>query len=83
MKLLLLITVLLLLAAAWLWDERRIQLGPHLVQDKIGVRVMNEYWTTNPAYVTWTCEMYVGTNGVQYRQTPHTNQLWTVWRIFR
>jgi len=70
-----------LVLAVWLWAIRESQLAPHKLTTSINGRVLSEFWTTNPAYVTWADGGQPGSPfGGVHRVT---NYYWTVWSIFK
>jgi hypothetical protein len=59
------------------------QLSPHRTMEKIGTRVLYDCIVTNPAEVHVRARLVVGTNGLQTEFYTVTNQLWTVWSIWK
>lgn len=74
------IVVCLFIAAV---DVRRGQLAPHHYVTSVNGHVISDVLLTNPVYVTWTVEPIVTLHGIEYRQVPKTNVLWTQWDFWK
>jgi len=79
----LIFSVLVLLLACWLTAIHDYQFKPHHVTSSINGRVISDFWTTNPAYVTFRHSWVASANGLELVNTPETNFWWHQWRIFR
>ncbi len=75
--------VLILIAGVWLWDIRESQLAPHHITQSLNGKILNDFWVTNPAYVTYTTELRAGLINGYYYQVPHTNYYWHIWKCFQ
>jgi hypothetical protein len=74
----------IIVLSGWLCAVRYDQLRPHHITVSVaGNRVVSDFWTTNPAYVTWEdgappgCVMPFGS------VHPVTNYYWSIWPIFQ
>lgn len=76
------LAVLCICLLVWLQAVKDSQLRPHLVTTTLGNKVLTSQMVTNPAYITYSTAMRLGTNGVEYYQKPQTNYYWTVWPMF-
>jgi hypothetical protein len=75
------LSCVLILAAIIFQQERLRELHPrHYVTTLCG-RVMSDTLITNSTLITWEEKPFVTTNGIEYRLTPKTNQLWSTWAL--
>ena len=84
MKAFWIMTVLLLVALLWLTALRESQLRPHRITRTINGQVLSSYVTTNPVEVVTESWPVLGMDGTYHAETRYkTNQLWTIWPLFR
>lgn len=78
--------LVLFLVMGWLWFEWREQTAPHHITQSINGHVINEFWTTNPVYVT---HLGMPVNSAYLAEAASsggrlvTNEYWHVWSIFK
>lgn len=72
-----------MLGAMWFAFEINQQFAPHKITKTLNGRIVSEFFTTNPAYVEFETVEFPSTNGLEFRQVPHTNYYWHVWKMFQ
>ena len=71
------------ICAVWLSAIKKAQFAPHVITQSINGKLINQFTTTNPAYVSFTEDMALETNGLGLKRVAVTNYYWCQWSIFK
>jgi hypothetical protein len=77
------VLIVIFCISVWLDAIRQSQLSPHKITQSINGKVFNQFWETNPAYISYDVQSIATTNGLKYFSVPRTNYYWTVWSIWK
>ena len=75
--------IVLLIAGDWLSAVKDSQFAPHHITARLGAVNLVDFWTTNPAYISYSNESLITSTGLVRVDVPLTNYYWHVWPIFK